>query len=112
MNPYGQATLFVYSFQIDEDPRFLMPLIPIISVLVAWSLATVRNQIVLGLFLIGLVANAAASHAYAHDSDPFHITALYVSPVHRSADDIRAELRQLKEALAEALLENRLLKKA
>lgn len=63
-------TILTYSLQINEDTRFLMPLLPMIGILVSWSLSIVRNIYVSILFLIGLIANTAIDHAYAHGHLP------------------------------------------
>jgi 4-amino-4-deoxy-L-arabinose transferase-like glycosyltransferase len=65
------ATLLAFSLQINEDRRYLIPLIPLISVLGAWSLVVVRGRAVPVFALVVLVANAAVTHSYAHNRDPF-----------------------------------------
>jgi 4-amino-4-deoxy-L-arabinose transferase-like glycosyltransferase len=67
------ATILAFSLQINEDVRFLLPLIPITSVLVAWSLFVIRNRVVDLLVFLTLAMNAAVNHAYSHGLDPFRI---------------------------------------
>lgn len=57
------AIVISYSLQINQDQRFLLPLIPIVSGLVAWSLAVLDRQ-VLSLSILALfTANAAIANA-------------------------------------------------
>ena len=82
------ATLCGFSLQINEDPRFLLPLMPATGILVGWSLSVIRNQTVELLLFIVLAANAAIAHAYAHGRDPFNITQVpYLLQVHRDVSD-------------------------
>jgi hypothetical protein len=81
------ATLFVFSLQINEDTRFLLPLIPAAGILVAWSVSTVRSPIVRMLVFSALALNAGVGHVYAHGSNPFHIAPHnYLSSVDLSPD--------------------------
>jgi hypothetical protein len=68
------ATIFTFSLQINEDRRFLIPLVPMASVLVAWSLSTIRRPVVEHLVFCSLAMNATVNHAYSHGIDPFRIT--------------------------------------
>jgi Dolichyl-phosphate-mannose-protein mannosyltransferase len=82
------ATLFAFSLQINEDTRFVLPLIPAAGILVAWSLSIIRNQIVQILLFMALALNAAINHAYAHGPNPFHITPHnQLLPVDRNTSD-------------------------
>jgi 4-amino-4-deoxy-L-arabinose transferase-like glycosyltransferase len=67
------ATLLAFSLQINEDIRFLAPLIPAVGILFAWALKTIPLQAAqLPLFFM-VVFNIAINHAYAHGHNPFHI---------------------------------------
>ena len=82
------ATIFAFSLQINEDVRFLLPLIPITSVLVAWSFFVIRNRVVEQLVLWTVAMNAAVNHAYSHGLDPFRIApAPYLLQVDWNASD-------------------------
>jgi len=79
------TTIFVFSLQINEDVRFLLPLIPMTGVLVAWSLSIIRIRIVGPVFFVALAINAAINHGYAHGRDPFHIApAAYLRQANRN----------------------------
>jgi hypothetical protein len=79
------AVIFSFSLQINEDVRFLLPLIPMIGVLVAWSLSVIRMRIVGQIFFLALAINAAINHAYAHGLDPIHVALLpYLRQVDRN----------------------------
>lgn len=82
------ATLFAFSLQVNEDTRFVLPLIPAAGILVAWSLSIIRNQIVQTLLFMTLALNAVSNHAYAHGRNPFHLTPHnYLLPVDRNTSD-------------------------
>ena len=67
------ATLFAFSLQINEDVRFILPLIPMVGVLAAWSLSIIRKRVVEQVAFLTLAMNAAVNHAYSHGADPFLI---------------------------------------
>lgn len=67
------ATVFAFSLQINEDPRFLLPLVPFLGVLVAWGLSVITNRIIEQLLCCGLIFNAALNHSYSHGLDLFNI---------------------------------------
>jgi hypothetical protein len=69
------VTIFVFSLQINEDTRFLLPLIPIASVLVARGLSTIGNRVVELAAILTLAMNAGVNHGYSHGIDPFRIAA-------------------------------------
>jgi 4-amino-4-deoxy-L-arabinose transferase-like glycosyltransferase len=71
------ATLCAFSLQINEDRRFLMPLIPLVSILVAWSLATIRRSAILALVMAALTSNAVVTGVYAHGGDVFYLIPPY-----------------------------------
>jgi hypothetical protein len=67
-------TLLGYSFQINEDTRFILPLIPMIAVLLGWSLSLFRVPTLSIVFLVGLTANAVVSHAYSFGQSLLHMS--------------------------------------
>jgi hypothetical protein len=71
------ATLLTFSLQINEDRRFLLPLIPLISVLVGWSLSVARHRAITVSILCALGLNAIVTRVYAHGGNP-----LYLLPEH------------------------------
>jgi hypothetical protein len=58
--------LVAYSWQINEDVRFLAPMIPFIAVLFGWSLAALRQRWLVALSLVVLSFNATETLAFAH----------------------------------------------
>lgn len=81
------ATLFAFSLQINEDTRFLLPLMPAIGILVGWSLS-MWNQTVQAFFFAASVLNAALNHGYAHGYNPLNISAHnYLWQVDRNTND-------------------------
>jgi 4-amino-4-deoxy-L-arabinose transferase-like glycosyltransferase len=71
------ATLCAFSLQINDDRRFLLPLIPLISVLVAWSLAVIGRPVIVVFIFTLLTANAVVTRAYAHGRNPFYLVPKY-----------------------------------
>jgi 4-amino-4-deoxy-L-arabinose transferase-like glycosyltransferase len=90
------ASLFAYSLQINEDTRFLLPLVPMVAVAIAWSVNSIHRYAVSAIVVIGLVANMAINHAYAHGYNPFEIKPLYVPLAERTGND----KRRLNEVVA------------
>jgi hypothetical protein len=60
------AALLVYASQINEETRFLAPVLPLVAVLLGWSLAVLRRQWLGAAVAAILVGNAGAAHLYAH----------------------------------------------
>jgi hypothetical protein len=67
-------TVLGYSLQINEDTRFILPLIPMIAVLLGWALSVLGSRVLTVVFLIAFAVNAVLAHAYTFRSDPAHIT--------------------------------------
>ncbi|MEA2977384.1 MAG: hypothetical protein QOF19_2904 [Alphaproteobacteria bacterium] len=65
------VVILAYSLQINEDPRFLAPAIPVVAALIGWSFSMIGSRLIAGLAVLGLAANAVAVHAYAHNINPF-----------------------------------------
>jgi hypothetical protein len=64
-------TIVVFSLQITEIPRYLISLVPLFSVLIAWSLDTLRSRLLLGVVLAAQMANALVGHTSSHGGNPF-----------------------------------------
>jgi hypothetical protein len=58
-------TLVSYSLQINEDIRFVTPLIPVVAVLLGWTACAFGSRFVSATFTILLAANLLASQALA-----------------------------------------------
>jgi hypothetical protein len=94
--------IFAFSLQINEDVRFLLPLMPMAGVLVAWGLATLGNQVIARLLFGVLALNAAVSHAYSYGFDPLSIVpAGHLLPIERNTADA-ARLTQAVRATCHA----------
>jgi hypothetical protein len=92
------ATIFAFSLQINEDIRFLIPLMPMMAVLVAWSLATIRNRAVARIGFCGLALNVAVNHALSFGFALSGIAAApHLVPIERNAATDAAAL--LTEAI-------------
>jgi hypothetical protein len=82
------ATLLAYSLQINADTRFLMPLMPMIGALVAWSLNVLSQRLVSLVFLSAFTVNAVINHAYAHGVSLVQMRFFpWLLQVHLSADN-------------------------
>jgi hypothetical protein len=82
------ATIFVFSLQINEDVRYIISMMPFVSVLVGWSLVIIVNRLVGQVLLGALATNVATGHAYAHRFNLFHIAPInYLLPVERNDSD-------------------------
>jgi hypothetical protein len=91
------ATLLAYSLQINENTRFLMPLIPMIGALAAWSLNVLSQRLVSLAFLSAFTVNAVINHAYAHGVSLVQMQSFpWLLQVHLSADDSEALTQAVK----------------
>jgi hypothetical protein len=59
------AGLLAYSRAIEEDPRFLAPMVPLVVLLFSWSLATLQCRWLTAGAAVLLAFNWAATHAVA-----------------------------------------------
>ena len=59
------ATIFSYSLQINEDPRYIAALLPVFAGLVGWALAAFRKPALAVPVLLACTVNAAVLHATA-----------------------------------------------
>jgi 4-amino-4-deoxy-L-arabinose transferase-like glycosyltransferase len=83
------ASLLAYSLQINEDTRFLLPLVPMLAVAVGWSVNMIGRDAISATVVVGLVGNGAISHAYAHGYNPLQVRPLYVPVAERVGKDKR-----------------------
>jgi hypothetical protein len=80
-----------YSLQPNEDTRFLAPVLPMIAVLMGWSLSGLGR--VAGMSASLLAANAAVNNVYAFGWNPLQVAeSPWLKAVHASDDD-RGRLR-------------------
>ncbi len=82
------AIILAYSLQINEEPRFLVPLFPIIAVLLGWSLAAVGRRMISIFVLLATLANAILVYGFVFGTNPFAITpTAWLRPIHLSRED-------------------------
>ncbi len=82
------ANIAAYSLQVSEVSRYLMPLLPMIAVLLAWSLSLIRNKYLSSLVVVGLLVNAVVVHGFTHGKVPlFGLRSPWLATVKRSAVD-------------------------
>jgi hypothetical protein len=60
------AGLVAYASQINEETRFLAPMIPITAVLAGWSLSVLRWKWLTAMAIVLFAANATDGHLQAH----------------------------------------------
>jgi hypothetical protein len=70
-------TVFAYSLQINEDTRFLLPLIPMVAVLLGYALSVFRSHVLAIVFLVAFAGDAVLAHAYTFRRDPLHIVQIF-----------------------------------
>jgi hypothetical protein len=58
-------TLLTFSFQINEDTRYVLSLIPMIAILLSWSLSVLRQKILTAAFLCTLAASTVAVNSFS-----------------------------------------------
>ncbi len=58
-------TLLAFSLQINEDQRYVLSLIPMVAVLLSWSLSVLRQKILTAVFLCTLAASSVAVYSYS-----------------------------------------------
>ena len=64
LNLVGLAT------QVMEETRFLAPVIPILAILLSWSLATLHSTTLTWMLIAATIGNAAVGAAYVHRLTP------------------------------------------
>ncbi|HEX8168891.1 MAG TPA: hypothetical protein VF601_24270 [Beijerinckiaceae bacterium] len=90
------AGLLSYASQINEETRFLTPMIPLIAVLVGWSLSTVRQEWLAAMAVVLFAGNTVAGHLHAHGAislSPFN------SPWLKPYQVEPASVRRLEQAV-------------
>lgn len=60
------AGLLAYASQINEETRFLAPMIPLVAVLAGWGLSVLGREWLTSFAALLFAVNAAAGHLYAH----------------------------------------------
>jgi hypothetical protein len=58
-------TLLTFSLQINEDPRYVLSLIPMLAVLLSWSLSVLRQKKLTMGFLCALAASGVAVNSFS-----------------------------------------------
>ena len=58
-------TLLTFSLQINEDKRYALPLIPMVAVLLSWSLSVFGRKILTAVLLYALTVSSVAVNYYA-----------------------------------------------
>lgn len=66
--------ILAFSLQLNEDTRYLTPLIPLIGILAAWSLSVLRARWLSLIFLAAFIVNAAANHALSFGVNPWKLS--------------------------------------
>lgn len=59
------AIIFSFALQINEDPRYLAAVVPLIAGLVAWTLTVLRRPVLSALVILTGIANAVMANAIA-----------------------------------------------
>ena len=90
-------SLVGYSLQIAEDTRFLAPLLPILGVLLSWSLAVIGRPRVAAVVLAVLMVNATIGYAVALGGLQLDRKEPWLKPVQRNTADA-ARVRQAIDA--------------
>jgi 4-amino-4-deoxy-L-arabinose transferase-like glycosyltransferase len=67
-------TLLGYSLQINESSNYILPVIPMVAVLLGWSLSLLQSRALSAVFLLALGCDAALAHGYSFGTDPLRIT--------------------------------------
>jgi hypothetical protein len=82
------ATIFIFSLQINEDTRFLIIAIPMVAVLVGWSLKVVHLRSLSVAFVLLLAFNAGINQLQSQGLKPLQISPYgYLYPPDFSGSD-------------------------
>jgi hypothetical protein len=82
------AVVLVYSLQANEETRLLAPLLPMLAVLLGWSLGRINQSWMSALVVLVLAANAALGHLFAHGSNFLDMApSVWLTMVDRSGQD-------------------------
>jgi len=75
------ATLLAFSLQINEDTRFLISLVPLIAVLLGWSLSVLKIRALTAAMLVALAAGGLVDHAISFGYNPIGVSGYnYLGP--------------------------------
>lgn len=87
------ATIFVYALQINRDPRFLAPIIPMAAVLVGWALVVLRRPIFAILVLTMATATGVTANMTTFGLVPSLSYTGWLWPVDGTTDEKNALTR-------------------
>ena len=87
------ATIFVYALQINRDPRFLAPIIPMAAVLVGWALVVLRQPIFAILVLTMATATGVTANMTTFGLVPSLSYTGWLWPVDGTTDEKNALTR-------------------
>jgi hypothetical protein len=94
-------TLLGYSVQINEDTRYILPVIPMVAVLVGWSIFLFQSRALSAVFLLTLACDAALTHGYSFRTDP-----LRISPINWLSSEWQIQLDPADRSLLTAAVES------
>lgn len=91
------AALITYSLQVNDDTRFLEPLLPLIAILLAWLCSLGRPLLAAGVLLGSAIPSYTLAYSYAlgYSSAP-RIREPWLQAAHRDP----AQRKQLREVIA------------
>jgi hypothetical protein len=91
----GTVVLIVVGLatQVMEDTRFLAPVIPILAILLSWSLATLHSTILTWMLIGATIGNAAVGAAYVHRLTPVKLAFTCRLTAHDHNEPSRCENR-------------------
>jgi hypothetical protein len=59
------VALTVFSLSVNEETRYILPLIPHVAIIVSWGLTQINKQIITGFMTLVLILQLSATHAQA-----------------------------------------------
>jgi hypothetical protein len=85
------AGILAYASQINEETRFLAPMIPLVAGLAGWSLAVLRRGWLTAAATVLFATNAVAGHLHAHGviALPPAQTSVWLKPYRIEPDSVR-----------------------
>jgi len=92
------AGLFAYSRTIEEDPRFLAPMVPLVVLLFSWSLATLARRWLTASAAVLLAFNWVATHAIAQGLVSFSPALGYLQAPRAEPVSIERMTRAVRES--------------
>lgn len=93
------VTLYGLSTQVNEETRFVSPLIPVLGALLAWSVTAVGSRAITAFFLAATSVNAVVGAEIAHAYNPRGLTvSVWLKPYHSDS----AEARRLTSAVSDS----------